>query len=336
MTDNATHRRIDWYRVPLDKETLQALNRRSDLKGLLQMLPFLGLLTATGGAAIYGAGRWPWPLVVLVVFLHGTFFAFLLNAFHELCHRTVFRSKFLNAFFLRLVSFISWHHHVVFTASHMRHHRYTLHPPDDSEVVLPIRYRLKDFLLQNVVTFGGLRWVLSTHLRYALGKVNNAWEETLFPANVPGSRRQLANWSRLTLSGHALILALSIWQGWWMLPVVTTFARFYGNWLMFLCNSTQHVGLQDNVADFRLCARTIHLNPILRFLYWHMNWHIEHHMYAGVPCYHLHRLHRLIEPQLPPTPRGLYATWKHIDELMQRQYREPGWQYQAPLPPQPV
>ncbi len=71
--------------------------------------------------------------------------------------------------------------------------------------------------------------------------------------------------------------------------------------LLFLvhgtCSSTttRHVGLLDNVSDIWLSTRTIIL----------MNFHIEHHMYAAVPCYRLGTLHRLIRHDLPPSPRGL-------------------------------
>ena len=78
--------------------------------------------------------------------------------------------------------------------------------------------------------------------------------------------------------------------------------------MLFLCNNTQHVGLQDNVPDFRLCTRTILLNLVVRFLYWHMNFHIEHHMYAAVPCYNLGRLHEAIKHNLPRSPNGLLET----------------------------
>jgi fatty acid desaturase len=63
-----------------------------------------------------------------------------------------------------------------------------------------------------------------------------------------------------------------------------------------------------------------------------MNYHTEHHMYAGVPCYKLSRLHRLIKAEMPPCPNGLRATWKHINEIQRRQDREPDYQYAAPLP----
>ncbi|MFM8792728.1 MAG: fatty acid desaturase [Solirubrobacterales bacterium] len=40
-------------------------------------------------------------------------------------------------------------------------------------------------------------------------------------------------------------------------------------------------------------------------IYWNMNYHVEHHMYPGVPCYHLPRLRKLIEADLGPATLGL-------------------------------
>ena len=136
----------------------------------------------------------------------------------------------------------------------------------------------------------------------------------------------------LSLVRHLVIVVVSLYYGQWMIPVVITMARFYGDGLMMLCNTTQHIGLKDNVPDFRICSRTVHLNPFLRFLYWHMNYHIEHHMYATVPCYNLGRLHQLIEKDLPPTPRGLVEAWSQISVIMKRQEKDPGYQYVPPVP----
>ena len=133
-----------------------------------------------------------------------------------------------------------------------------------------------------------------------------------------------------------LLTVISIALGWWMLPVLITLAPFYGGWLLFLCNNTQHVGLQDNAPDFRLCTRTIILNPFVRFLYWHMNYHIEHHMYAAVPCYHLGQLHALIADDLPDCPVGLVATWKAIIPILREQKRDPSYQYIPTLPLRPA
>ena len=55
----------------------------------------------------------------------------------------------------------------------------------------------------------------------------------------------------------------------------------YGAWLHELCALTQHAGLAENVLDHRLSTRTVILGPVLRFLYWNMNYHIEHHKLIG-------------------------------------------------------
>ncbi|MFP6591716.1 MAG: fatty acid desaturase, partial [Candidatus Latescibacterota bacterium] len=114
--------------------------------------------------------------------------------------------------------------------------------------------------------------------------------------------------------------------------VLVTLGSFYGGILFLLCNSSQHIGLTDNVPDFRLCSRTIILSPVVRFLYWHMNFHIEHHMYAAVPCYRLGRLHKAIRHDLPPTSVGLIATWREIFAIVERQETEPDYQYLPELP----
>ncbi|MFA7345922.1 MAG: hypothetical protein WC003_16605 [Terrimicrobiaceae bacterium] len=101
-------RAIAWYRTRLEPEELKSVHRRSDWRGLAQTLGYLGLLTLTGSVAFYSTGLWPWPVVLGLLFLHGTFFAFLINGVHELGHGTVFRTKALNAVFDRVLSFLAW------------------------------------------------------------------------------------------------------------------------------------------------------------------------------------------------------------------------------------
>lgn len=329
---NATNIRVKWYRTPLDKETLARLNAKSDAKAFVQTLGHLGLLALAGGAALYGARHWPWYAVVALVFAYGTCASFAINAVHELAHKSVFKTQWLNSFFVRVFAFLGWIHFDHFYNSHMRHHQYTLHAPDDLEVVLPYRLMVKHFFKTAFFNIHHLRGSIENTWRLANGRFGGEWEDTLFPADQLEKRRPVVRWARFLLIAHATIFVVSLLCGWWILPILTSCAPAYGGWLFFLCNNTQHIGLQDNVPDYRLCCRTFTLNHVAQFLYWNMNYHIEHHMYAAVPCYNLAKLHQEIKADLPPCPHGLLATWQEIAAIQRKQDADPTYQHVALVP----
>jgi len=340
MSDSRMSPRIPWYRPALPRDELRMLTRRSDAKGFIYCAAYLGLVAATGTSIVLLTGSAPWWTIVLLLVVHGTIFAFMINGFHELTHGTVFRTKWLNEAFLWVFSFLGWYSFLGFRASHTRHHAYTLHPPDDQEVLLPRTITLKGFLLTAFVNPIGFYNNVRQTIRLASGVIEGTWQQRIFGdgATRPGGpidRRNHIRWARLLLFGHAAIVAGGVASGLWMLPVVTTLGRFYGSWLHGLCNSTQHIGLTDNVNDFRLCCRTIELNPIVRFLYWQMNYHTEHHMYAAVPCYNLRALHLTLRHDLAPTVVGLRRAWIHIAEILKRQKTDPDYHYVPVLPPTP-
>ena len=64
--------KINWYRVPIARAELNALNQRDDWLGALQVAGHLGLIVVTGLAAWYAAGNLPLPLLLLILLLHGT------------------------------------------------------------------------------------------------------------------------------------------------------------------------------------------------------------------------------------------------------------------------
>ncbi len=322
---------IRWYRPKLDKDVLAGLNRKSDFKGFLQTGGYLGVLCATGTLFVYACFHWPW-FAVPALFLHGACCAFLINGFHELVHDSVFKTRWLNRFFLKIFSFLGWYNHIGFWASHSEHHRFTLHPPDDLEVVLPQQVTLKQILKFGIVDLNGLRYVIPGTLRSARGHLGGEWDTYLFTKKKPEMRPALHRWAATVLVGHTLVAILSISTGYWPVAIAVSFGRFFGGGIQFMCNATQHIGLTDEYPDFRICCRTFTLNPILQFLYWHMNYHTEHHMFAGVPCYNLAKLHRLIKAELPPSPNGLISTWKEISSILKRQKTDPTFQFVPEIP----
>ena len=330
--DKQASKQIKWYRSPVPATDLARLNQRSDWRGMIQSVGFLSVLVCSGCIAWYAAGRAHWLVAVALIYLHGSLWAFLVNGFHELCHKTVFKTQALNIIFRNIYSFLGWYNHESFWASHQAHHRYTLHPPDDLEVVLPVELTLRSYLEFAFVNPRGFALRLKQVLKLCFGVIESDWERTLFPPENDADRRALFNWARTLIMGHALIVLLALLTGWWMIIVLVTLAPFYGGGFQFLLNVAQHIGLTDRVEDYRLNTRTILLNPILAFLYWQMNYHIEHHMYAAVPFYNLPELHRLVRDDCPAPGKGVAGTWRQVIPILRRQQREPGYMFLPELP----
>ena len=327
-----TPRSITWYRCAVSPRDFKSLHEKSDLLGWLQTGGNLGFLFLTGGTALYSSLHWPLGVTLLLIILHGSLMSFNINAVHELGHNTVYKTKALNAFFEKFFSFFGWTNCEMFDLSHTRHHRYTLHQPDDLEVTLPYKAVLRELLIRGIFNPMGIWWTVSNTWRIANGKFQGDWENKIAPEGSP-DRARVVRWARVMLAGHGSILAVSIYFHLWALPLLTTFsAGVFGSALQNLCNTTQHIGLQDSISDFRLCCRTFTLNPFVQFLYWHMNYHIEHHMFAAVPCYRLGRLHRLIKHDLPPCPHGIVSTWKEICAIQKLQEKDPTYQHVQPIP----
>lgn len=320
--------RIDWYRTALDKAQLVELNRRSDLRGLLQCgsLLLLALLTGSGCWLAWqsGDGR----LILPAFFLHGTLVSFFgpPAAVHELSHGTPFKTKALNEFFVRLFSFLSWTNFVFFRTSHALHHQLTLHKGHDLEIVLPLKVRPVDVLYWFAFNPFWVLQLLRTHLRHARGIVKGEWEERIFPASSAANRAALFNWARILIFGHVALAALFIAIDQPALVAVVQFP-FYASWLANLVGFPQHAGLKSDIDDFRYLCRTMVIHPIPAYLYWNMNYHTEHHMFPAVPFWKLPKLHTLVRHDMPAPNRGLHSAWKEIVAIQKRQKTDPDYAY---------
>ncbi|MGI9449915.1 MAG: fatty acid desaturase [Geminicoccaceae bacterium] len=341
--------RVDWYRCPMEPGKLRELSQRSDAQGWFQAGGHLALFALTGTLVYLFWSAANWPLFFIALFAHGTVGSFLVGvAPHELGHGTVFRTKWLNKAFMYLFSLLSWWDPFDYASNHTYHHRYTLHPEGDRENMLPLHPSTgKTFLLQmftvNLLTQcgrvfgkGGLISTVLVTVMAAFGIVGsdekpiNEWLKALH-ADQPEQHRKSIWWSRLLLLFHGSVLVIAIVTGLWVLPLILTFFPFIANWLAYFVGLTQHCGLRENTPDFRKRVRSITLNPLAEFLYWRMNWHIEHHMYAGVPCYNLKKLHREVAHDMP-APRTLRGGWQEMLETWQRQQADPGYQFDTALP----
>ena len=95
------------------------------------------------------------------------------------------------------------------------------------------------------------------------------------------------------------VIGLAIYQRSLLPLMFIGLPTLYGSWLMPIYGYTQHAGLAENVLDHRLNCRTVYMNIINRYLYWNMNYHVEHHMFPLVPYHNLPKLHELVKPDMP-------------------------------------
>ena len=335
--------KVHWYRSKVDPKLMSELMRCSDWQGLRQAVGHLGLWFATGTLAwlafrqVTAANAyWSVPLLLAALFAHGTVGNFLGGtACHELSHKTPFKTKALNEFFLRVFAFFGWFDRVWYRASHIRHHQLTVHHDYDGEVILPPRFSFRDwqfwlalFGWNPLVTWGAIR----TQWRRATGRLDNSWFEFVLPEEDLALRRQHRDWARFVLVGHLALAAAFVATGQWFLVFVFNLGTQYCSWLGFLCGSPQHYGLSPDVPDHRLCCRTYTCSWLPGFLYWNMQYHVEHHMFPAVPFFNLPRLRAAIAHDLPPAPHGLLATWREILAIHRRQREDPTYAFVPPLP----
>lgn len=342
--------KVRWLRPKIDRERLNELNQRSDAQGWFQAGGHLGLWILTGALVYYFWSQSLWIAMLVALFCHGTVASFFIGiAPHELGHGTVFKTKRLNQIFLYIYSCLGWWDLFDYAASHTYHHRYTLHPDGDRENLLPLSPMVGRFFLLQLFTInlmtqpgrtfssGGMLSTMYLVFLNAQGRVGSLdipsqeWRQALH-VDQPELHKQGIWWARFLLLFHGVVILGSLLSGYWIFMFIISFSPFIANWCVYALGMTQHCGLKENDNDFRKATRSVKTNLLFEFLYWRMNWHTEHHMFAGIPCYNLKPLYYEIADQMPE-PRTLWGAWQEMRETWFRQQEDPDYYFDTPVPP---
>ncbi|TFG62713.1 MAG: hypothetical protein E4H36_07365 [Spirochaetales bacterium] len=316
-----------WHKSGIPRSELTQFMRRSDAKGILQTLSFLAVLGGLGYLAFRTIGTW-WAIPAF--FAYGTVYCFLNHVMHETHHRTPFKSVWINEAVHWISGFAHGAEPIFDRWGHTQHHTFTYIIGKDPEVVTPRPANIPRILGQ----FFGIGIIKPLPIiRHALGIIDGYTREL-----VPESDWKKMIWSsRFWLLGYALIVASCFYFNTVLPLVYTLFARFYGAFIPTLLNDTQHIGLAQDVYDHRLCTRDVYLNPVISFIYWNMQYHIEHHMFPGVPFHALKKLHSRIKDQLPPAYGNVWAVYKEMIPTLLKQQKDPDYFVTPKLPePAPV
>ena len=142
--------------------------------------------------------------------------------------------------------------------------------------------------------------------------------------------------ARICLALYAVVIATALLTHSWIPIFLFVLPHVFGTWPMIVHNTTQHAGLAENVLDHRLNCRTVYMNPISRFVYWNMNYHVEHHMFPLVPYHALPRLHELVKADTPKPYYSIMEAWRELLPAVLRQRKDPGYYVRRQLPQGPA
>ena len=332
-----THKGLEWYQCSIERKLLLQLMKKNNWIPLIHNIGQLGFWMATASFALWTFYNLSWPWIVGAVYFHCFFLNFGGGACgHELSHKTMFKTSALNEFFIRIngILFGFGGNYINFRRSHVKHHQFTVHNDLDMEVILPLKLRWYNWIFGFTINIQGMYISIFRYFRYAFGRrreviLKSVWEQRNFPETQPEALKKLVNWARFIVISHLTLVVVFIATGNWILVVIITLGPFIAGWFGLITTMPQHIGMKPDIADWRHNTRTYIAGPIVRFFYWNMNYHVEHHMYPAVPYYNLPKLRKAIENELPIATRGLIATWREVFKILKRQKQNP--EYYAEL-----
>lgn len=315
----------DWYRTAVPRKRMKQLMKRSDAPAIRDTAIWLGLILLTGAGIIATWGTW-WVLPLALVYgvLYGSAGD---SRWHEAGHGTAFRTRWMDQAVYQIACFFMMRNPVTWRYAHARHHSDTLVVGRDPEIVAMRPARLGRILL-NLVGLVDVPQAIATMLRLSVGRLSRDERDY-----VPEQERAAAvRTARIWLVIYAAVIATAVLTSSWLPLVLVGGPRLYGCFMHVVYGLTQHSGLGENVIDHRLNTRTVLMGPIHRFLYWNMNFHIEHHMFPMVPYHRLPELHEEVRHDTPEPYPGLIAAYREIIPAVLRQLRDQSYFVRRELP----
>jgi fatty acid desaturase len=316
----------EWYHTDVPRKQMKALMQRRDGPAIRDTIIWLGSMVAFAAAAIY---FWPTAWSIPPFLAYGVLYGSATDSrWHECGHGTAFKTRWINDVVYQIACFMIMRNPVTWRWSHTRHHTDTIIVGRDSEIVA---MRPPDLLRIGLNIFGVVDvWTAMKNIVKNTFGVLDEEEETFIPEM---ERHRVFFVARIWFAIYAATIALAIYMGSILPLMLVGLPRLYGAWHQVMTAVLQHAGLAENVIDHRLNSRTVYMNPISRFIYWNMNYHVEHHMFPMVPFHALPKLHEMIKHDLPPANTGILQAYREVWPALKRQLRHEDYFLKRELPP---
>ena len=285
MTQETLERTSTTLEIPrLSLQDLHRLSIKNDIKPLL--LIFSTFIAIIFAFALYTLS--PSKLTFIISFiLIGGLQHQLFNIQHEAIHYSLFTNKTLNNVIGSIVAFS-----IFFTMNyrklHYLHHQ-NLGEYGDSDLEryknYPCRfsYFFIDFL-KNITGIAAVTQFLKSNL-LTKEKKKSKIDLQIFGMLTTQAIIFLTLWKLSSITTYFLL---------WILPLITLTKT-----LSHFRNIAEHVLVRDLGDPEFSRYRTIICNPIEQFFFApvNFNYHAEHHLYVGIPYYHLPEAHKILSKQ---------------------------------------
>jgi fatty acid desaturase len=287
----------DDFRKALPREVVLPLTRRCPWRATAAVLHDFAVLGVAIAVALH---FWPNPLVLMIaVLVVGTRQHALFVIAHDAAHYLLYERRWLNDLVGRLCASVQGLSMCTYRVIHRLHHN-NLYGELDPDTALHGGYpRGRAYLIKKLLKdLSGLTaWKTYAYFLGGAPAVNTRTNLALRPLDDTSEklRTEAKRDRNLVIAFHALFLLVLAWSGYlveylvlWMLPLVTVVQA-----ILRLRAIAEH-GATTDFSSPLTAART---NTGPAWLEWllfphHVNYHIEHHLYASVPHYNLPALHR--------------------------------------------
>ena len=294
----------------LSPDALRPLQQLSTARSLTALADTWSLIAISVVAALW-SGQWAvWLVAALIV---GRCQHALAVLMHDAAHYRLLDHRGLNDFVGQWMCAkpIASHLHL-YRMVHLRHHRY-LHTEQDPDLSLSapfpcgrqsfVRKLLRDASGVSALVMRGYVTVDKTSDRMRL---------------TPRQGNLFRYWSPQTLATRGLAVLIVggliyAGYGWaflalWVLPLLIVYQV-----ILRARGVLEHAAVPDKSDPLRNARTVVSPNPVAQFFLnpHHVGYHLEHHLYPGVPHYHLPRLHA-----------ALAATGRFGGALVERRYAD--------------
>lgn len=181
----------------------------------------------------------------------------------------------------------------VYRQNHLRHHQHlnTDHDPD-----WVAKIGVKEFTFPK--SKRAFLWTLFTYMILYRGIKDAIWFLQRFQSPSMKKKDKATDWYKIIY--YLMLFSILTIMGWWQYFLLFWFIPYLSTFFMFqyIRSVAEHFG--ELAYDHDLTSsRTVKVNYLERFFLspHNVGYHLEHHLYPGVPFYHLPKLHKLLMDQ---------------------------------------